>query len=80
MLFSGGEYKTNTSRITYSWPLEGGFIDRRRLDEVNGWLRQNEKVLAKKTTDGVVRELAEQFPYLTHAECSATGMCARFAK
>lgn len=77
-LYSGGEYKMTGSRITYSWPLEGGYIDRRRLDEINGWLRKNDKALSKKSHDAVVREMAEQFPWLAVAECSGTGMSARY--
>jgi hypothetical protein len=77
-ILSGGEYKTGHHKLTYYWPLEGGYTDRRRLDSINEWVRKNEKALARKPHDAVCKELADQFPFVVFVEAAAAGVSARY--
>ena len=64
MILAGEKIKTSVYTFITWWPSEGANRDGVLSGQIATWISQNEKVLNKQRSDGAVKLLAEQFPWL----------------
>ena len=67
-MLTGDRSKTVNYTLDYWWETSGQARDRSLGNNVAAWIGQNARVLDKKRSDEVVKELVEQFPYLQEVE------------
>lgn len=62
---AGDRVRTNAFTIDYWWPSSGHAKDLSLGNSVAAWIAQNQKVLDKKRSDEALKQIREQFDYLT---------------